>query len=493
MGTCASQSVKGASPADTGGSSNSGQAAAGAHAAESPAVVAAVVAQPVCDPPSDVHNAGKPSSKAVTPPQVVPATGTAGKPDADKSSAAVPLVNTVVPQDPNELPNLATNTLAAHVCVPDRGSNTYDNCEWSDAPSYVDGMVEAHRQGTNNRPLTCCSFRGGLCVDVGGRPWAGANVVDEFHMALTWIDALITVLWYRDAAWKVDHVGKGAAGAATAVPVSDVPPAPAVPVSGVPPAPATGAGSDETDSAQSSVDPPSGSVEAPPPAVATGAGGNAGAGSAAPPVPFDHSGFAADGPLGHVNFADPAQAAAVDWDAVDWDHPKLFEGHDADATRAPCGAQVASAWPWEESSMRLARVGPRALVMEDVHGSGRVVLPRVAVDIHDFAAVVHNAMMQLLDWSRRVTQYAEKRQQVVDSADGASDAGSEPTDVGSLRWNASEALGIILQQVPNPAQLQTKLQELVVAIQRSCDAVGIATPTLVVSPSDTAAAKPDHG
>lgn len=46
--------------------------------------------------------------------------------------------------------------------------------------------------------LTCCSFQGGFCIDVNGKPWNGDApddyCIDEFWMTLHWLMALEEVL-----------------------------------------------------------------------------------------------------------------------------------------------------------------------------------------------------------------------------------------------------------------------------------------------------------
>ena len=47
---------------------------------------------------------------------------------------------------------------------------------------------------------------------------------------------------------------------------------------------------------------------------------------------------------------------------------------------------VFRAYPWEESGQMVARASPTAMVMADVHNSGRVVYGRIVVDGHEFVA-----------------------------------------------------------------------------------------------------------
>lgn len=294
----------------------------------------------------------------------------------------------------------------------------------------IDQYVATHR-------LTCCSFTGGIDVEVRHVNWCGT---DEWHMAQTWLDALSRVVAYHDPSWV--H----------AVPVDDNP-----------------AEGDEHPAANDKVDR---------------------ARVAANRQACIDTGFNPDGPLG-VSVVDwTAPEPKVDWDAVDWDAEDLY--HDASPARTgPVGAKEAGAWPWEESCLKLARIGPRCLAAEDVIGS-HVCSAREFFDVHDFAAGMHRAFVDVLAWATAVHARCDELLEGTSPPDAAATGGATGAgglagpdtkgagngDGTTLKVTAVEAAAVRLVKgnVPDPPSLRAELVVLREAIELSAAQVGVPVP-----------------
>lgn len=368
---------------------------------------------------------------------------TASVPPPPVPPAPVALVDMEAP-DHRMLARRADATLDVEVLARSLGTGGWE------APASGDALVQEaiDHARSGGRRLTCCSFLGGLAIRVHGAAWSGPGTLDEWHMTLTWIDGLVRTLNYRDETWWSDD--GDVKGDPAAKPRGNESQAPCLPRRIQRPRP-----------------PP------PPPGSAAALG---------------------------IDFSDPSTYEGRD---VDWDDPRLYE----EAELPDSGEKVAHVWLWEESSAVIARISADALAMEDVHGSGRVVSPRVVVDIHDFAAAVYTEMFQLHRFCTEVRAACDQ-QRAAATADGDAgkaqkDAASSAAESGACAANSDDAakvlgaLDAVQSHIPDPASLAGQLDALRDALVRSATDVNAPVPADVVGPAlwaaeeEPAAAGPD--
>jgi len=138
----------------------------------------------------------------------------------------------------------------------------------------------------------------------------------------------------------------------------------------------------------------------------------------------------------------------------DWANPELYE----EPETGPPGDRVHSVMPWEESQARIERVGPCSLAMWDTV-CGRVISPRVVVDVHVFAAAVHKAFHDVLEWSRGLR--------------AACSAAEEARPEHAHTRTATDA---IRKFTPDPEYLSRELGRLLTEIKRSCAELSVPVP-----------------
>jgi hypothetical protein len=104
----------------------------------------------------------------------------------------------------------------------------------------------------------------------------------------------------------------------------------------------------------------------------------------------------------------------VDVDGVPWsdegtlDEPRMTWSWVRALTELCGGAGAAHAVPWEESSLTLVREGD-VVTMEDVHGSGRVSMRRVAVSLRELSTRMHGELAAMAVAIRAVRTEASAR------------------------------------------------------------------------------------